>query len=168
MAGSEAAKNVSVSDMKKRIELERRKNASIKNVIKFVSDRRLVIHNLPPDLSDKKLKKICINHSDKNVHVTECKIMRNFNKLESNGVCKSKGFAFVTFSDHQSALTALRAINNNPSIFTVNQRPIVSFSIEDKRILNIKQARQAASKSKNPLSNDSLHQNEVSYVIYRP
>lgn len=37
--------------------------------------------------------------------------------MDSEGVGRSKGFAFVEFSTHDAALTALRATNNNPKIF---------------------------------------------------
>lgn len=54
---------------------------------------------------------------------------------------KSKGFGFITFTEHHHALKALRNLNNNPSIFTPQKRPIVEFSIEDRKALNIKQRR---------------------------
>lgn len=47
--------------------------------------------------------------------------MRNMKDLQLNGTGKSKGFGFVTFTEHEHALAALRTINNNPAIFTVNQ-----------------------------------------------
>ena len=37
--------------------------------------------------------------------------------MDANGIGRSKGFAFVEFSTHETALTALRATNNNPSLF---------------------------------------------------
>lgn len=34
-----------------------------------------------------------------------------------NGLGRSVGYGFVELKDHQSALTALRNINNNPTVF---------------------------------------------------
>jgi len=37
--------------------------------------------------------------------------------VDGKGVARSKGFAFVEFSSHDAAVTALRATNNNPELF---------------------------------------------------
>lgn len=44
--------------------------------------------------------------------------MRDLKNIDSKGVGKSKEYGFVTFTKHEDALKALRAINNNPNIFT--------------------------------------------------
>ncbi|PIO60731.1 hypothetical protein TELCIR_17765 [Teladorsagia circumcincta] len=44
---------------------------------------------------------------------------------------RSKGFAFVNFSEHKDALQCLQKLNNNPHTFTNERRPIVEFSIEN-------------------------------------
>ena len=45
------------------------------------------------------------------------KLLRSTDRVDSDGVGRSMGYGFVEFSDHQSALNALRAINNNPTLF---------------------------------------------------
>jgi len=47
--------------------------------------------------------------------------MRNLKQVDPNGVAISKEYAFVTFKQHEDALKALRAINNNPKIFNSNK-----------------------------------------------
>jgi len=47
--------------------------------------------------------------------------MRNLKQVDPNGVAISKGYAFVTFKQHEDALKALRSINNNPKIFNSNK-----------------------------------------------
>ena len=47
--------------------------------------------------------------------------MRDLKKVDSNGVAISKGYAFITFKQHEDALKALRSINNNPKIFNSNK-----------------------------------------------
>lgn len=51
---------------------------------------------------------------------------------------KSKGFGFVEYAEHRHALAALRQLNNNPSVFSAERRPIVEFSVENKMALNRK------------------------------
>jgi len=43
--------------------------------------------------------------------------MRDLARVNAEGKGKSMGFGFVSFSDHQHALAALRHTNNNPDIF---------------------------------------------------
>merc|ERR1711992_465527 len=62
----------------------------------------------------------------------------------------SKGFGFISFADHEDALVALRNTNNNPTIFTNDRRPIVEFSIENRKALLARQKRMEKSKEKNP------------------
>lgn len=47
--------------------------------------------------------------------------MRDMKDIQLGGKGKSKGFGFVTFKEHEHALAALRAINNNPEVFSPAQ-----------------------------------------------
>ena len=42
------------------------------------------------------------------------KILRSTDKMDTAGLGQSKGCGFVEFMSHESALAALRAVNNNP------------------------------------------------------
>ena len=75
----------------------------------------------------------------------------------------SKGFGFVEFEQHSHALKALRYLNNNPTIFTADKRPIVEFSIENKVALNRKkyrQIKQEKMKNQNETIESSLPQQQ--------
>ena len=52
--------------------------------------------------------------------------------------------------DHDTALSVLRVLNNNPEVFRKDQRPIVEFSIENRKALNARQKRLEKSREKNP------------------
>ncbi|RZF45719.1 hypothetical protein LSTR_LSTR005014 [Laodelphax striatellus] len=152
LAGTPAAAGVSATDMSLRLELEQWKGEMLKNLNMFVSRNRLIVHNLPPSYDDSKLRTLFKQHSRKGAKITEARVMRDLKNVDAKGVGLSKEYGFVTFEDFQDALTALRNINNNPKIFSENKRPVVSFSIENRRIINIKQKRLARSRVNNPLS----------------
>merc|ERR1712179_637196 len=107
-----------------RVQIEKWKRTQLKDLNTFVSPTRLCVRNLPPDLGDQGLKKLFKKHGV----VVEARVMREFISGEKSG--KSKEFGFVAFREHESALAALRELNNNPSVFRADARPIVEFSIE--------------------------------------
>ena len=75
--------------------------------------------------------------------------MRDLKHANEEGVGRSLGYAFVNYSKHEHALFALRTLNNNPEIFDADKRPIVEFSLEDKRVLQIKEQRRIKQIAKN-------------------
>jgi nucleolar protein 4 len=75
--------------------------------------------------------------------------MRDMSRLQ-NGVGASKEFGFVSFVRHEDALAALRNLNNNPAVFGPERRPIVDFSIENRKALLARQKREEKSRTNNP------------------
>lgn len=111
---------------------------------------------MPPHIDDKSLKKIMLKFADDSTaKITESKVMKDYKKsggASSKGsVGASKGYGFVAYTTHEAALNALRKLNNNPSVFSKEQRPIVEFSIENRNALNARQKRLEKSREKNPL-----------------
>jgi len=47
--------------------------------------------------------------------------MRDLKRVDAKGKGLSKGYGFVSFTRHDHALAALRAVNNNPNVFTPKQ-----------------------------------------------
>lgn len=70
--------------------------------------------------------------------------------MEEAKKAPSKEYAFVSFEKHLDALAALRNVNNNPTVFTKDRRPIVEFSIENRKALLARQKRLEKSREKNP------------------
>ncbi|XP_077299400.1 RNA-binding protein 28 [Arctopsyche grandis] len=153
LANSKAAQGVSTSDMAKRLALEQSKSQMLRNLNRFISVYRLNIHNIPPHFTDVDLRRVCIEMTNvKPYCLKECRIMKHIKgPLDADGKHMSKGYGFVMFTKHEDALTCLRRLNNNPSVFDPNNRPIVSFSIEDKAVINARKKRLEKSKIKNPL-----------------
>merc|ERR1712029_758775 len=98
---------------------------------------------------DSKLKSIFSKNVPKTARIIEAKVMKNM-KEAGKEKQTSKGYGFVSFSEHEDALLALRNTNNNPTIFTNDRRPIVEFSIENRKALLARQKRLEKSKEKNP------------------
>lgn len=71
IAKSPAASEVSVSDMEKRLKLEQWKSQILRNLNMFVSRVRLVVHNLPTDLDNVKLRQLFKNHGGPKSVITE-------------------------------------------------------------------------------------------------
>jgi len=149
--GTQAAEGVSASDMAKRKVVEKQKKHLLKNLNMFVSSTRLCIRNLPPNLDDSKLKSLIVKNVPKTAKVSECRVMRDLAAGTSGGKkAPSKEYAFVSFEKHLDALAALRNVNNNPTMFTKDRRPIVEFSIENRKALLARQKRLEKSREKNP------------------
>lgn len=66
IVGTAAANGVSVHDMNKRLQLEQWKSQVLKNLNMFVARNRLIVHNLPIDTDNKKLKDLFSKYSRPN------------------------------------------------------------------------------------------------------
>lgn len=161
---SYAAAGLSNTDLLKREHAQRDKKIKLKNPNFFVSRTRLSIKNLPKDVDEKTLKKICIeatkeNDAPKNGQIVkQVKIMRDLDKRDIDGNPRSRGFAFVEFVEHEDALAALRKINNNPDYFGPANRPIVEFSLENsQQLLKLQQRQERQNqKSKRAASTEGI------------
>ncbi|XP_006861165.1 PREDICTED: RNA-binding protein 28 isoform X2 [Chrysochloris asiatica] len=142
-AGTKAAEGVSAADMAKRERFELLKHQKLKDQNIFVSQTRLCLHNLPKAVDDQQLRKLLLSatRGEKGVRIKECRVMRDLKGAPGKGTGQSLGYAFAEFLVHEHALTALRHINNNPDIFGPQKRPIVEFSLEDRRKLKMKELR---------------------------
>ncbi|XP_058834107.1 RNA-binding protein 28 [Topomyia yanbarensis] len=154
MAGSPAAKGVSKADMAQRLRLEQRCAQMLKNLSRFVSRERLTIHNLPENYTNGDLRKKVQQHTGSNP--LECRVMRENMPSFGNPTGKSRGYGFLSFKKHEIALEVLRKLNNNPAVFGKGSRPIVAFSIEDRKVHNIKQQRLLKSRLNNPTYQEKI------------
>ncbi|KAF4071995.1 hypothetical protein AMELA_G00269320 [Ameiurus melas] len=147
-AGTKAAEGLSEFDMAKRGRLAELRRAKLKDVNVFVSQTRLCIQNLPESVDNKSLHKLCMLAAGggKGVCIKECRVMYDRKPVRGEPMGRSLGYGFVEFQEHEHALQALRHLNNNPKIFKANKRPIVEFSLEDKRKLQLKAWREQKSK----------------------
>lgn len=137
-AGTKAAEGVSDADMAKRARFEELKYQKLRDQNIFVSRTRLCVHNLPKAVDSARLRRLLLQVAGggKALRIKECRVMR-----ELRGKGQSLGYAFVEFGEHEQALAALRSVNNNPHLFGAQKRPIVEFSLEDRRKLKLKEQR---------------------------
>jgi nucleolar protein 4 len=125
--------------------------AKLKNLHIFVSPTRLIVHNMTKSMTEKDLTKICLQCvNDKSAKIKEvrcyfayrvvifilfqCRIMRDLTQVSPAGVARSRGYAFVEFTEHKHALECLQTMNNNPTLFTDKK---VSFKIHSFCMTNI-------------------------------
>ncbi|XP_062990520.1 RNA-binding protein 28 [Elgaria multicarinata webbii] len=142
-AGTKAAEGVSAADLAKRARFEELKRQKLKDQNIFVSRTRLCVHNLPKSVDDARLRKLMLQAvgSVPGVRIKESRVMRDLKAPAGKGRGQSLGYAFVEFQEHEHALAALRHLNNNPQQFGDQKRPIVEFSLEDRRKLKLKEQR---------------------------
>lgn len=126
----------------------------LKNDNMFMSETRLVVHNIPKALSDKKLKDLIYDHVKKAKKSTENIQSARLGKIKviimrnREGNNKSRGYAFVYTDTHEAALLILRTLNNNPEVFLPEKRPIVEFCCENKKALDVQEKRRQRSDDK--------------------
>ncbi|UJR31981.1 hypothetical protein I4U23_019454 [Adineta vaga] len=140
------------NDLRKRQKLEDVKKQKLQNPSFFISPTRLTIHNLPTNVDDDKLRKLIIDTLKedkipmKNINLNECRVMK-----QSKDAKKSLGFGFVNIARHETALRLIELLNNNKYVFGPNRRPIVQFSVENRRALQLQEQRRDRIKAKQEL-----------------
>ncbi|KAJ1388614.1 RNA-binding domain superfamily [Sesbania bispinosa] len=146
LEGTPAAEGVSASDMLKRQELERKKKTKLQSPNFHVSRTRLVIYNIPKSMTEKELKKLCIDAvisraTKQKPVIRQIKFLKDGKKGKVSQEHHSRGVAFIEFSEHQHALVALRVLNNNPETFGPEHRPIVEFALDNVQTLKLRKAK---------------------------
>ncbi|KAK1274778.1 hypothetical protein QJS04_geneDACA000805 [Acorus gramineus] len=144
LEGTPAAEGVSESDMTKRKALERKKMAMLKSPNFHVSKTRLIMYNIPKSMTEKELKRLCIDAVLSRAHkqnpvIRQVKFLTNSKKGKDVACTHSRGVAFVEFSEHGHAIVALRVLNNNPETFGLQHRPIVEFALENVNALRLRE-----------------------------
>ncbi|KAJ1923665.1 RNA recognition motif-containing protein [Tieghemiomyces parasiticus] len=138
-----------------------RKAALAANPNFFLSKVRLAIRNLPRSMDDKELRtlgKTAVAKFKEAVRsgateplsreereegwqylprIKQAKVNVNSKEIDkTTGKPKSRGSGFLEFQCHAHALATLRYLNNNPTVFTSQRRPIVEFAMENARLLH--------------------------------
>ncbi|KAG0563691.1 hypothetical protein KC19_8G051800 [Ceratodon purpureus] len=151
--GTPAAQGLSKGDLSKRKQIEHEKATKLRSPNFHVSTTRLAVHNVPKDMTEKELKKLFIQAvksraSKQEPVVKQVKILRDEVKGVPGSGGKSRGAAFVEFTEQQHALVALRVLNNNPETFGSEHRPIIQFAIENSQKLKLRATREALAKGR--------------------
>ncbi|XP_076944655.1 uncharacterized protein LOC143615415 [Bidens hawaiensis] len=174
LEGTPAAEGVSESDMSKRRSLEQKKATKLKSPNFHVSKTRLIIYNVPKSMTDKQLKKLCLDAvtsraTKQKPMIRQIKLLKDSVKGKELSKNHSRGVAFIEFSEHQHALVALRVLNNNPETFIPEHRPIVEFALDNVQKLkqrNEKIESQQKGFGNNDGNNDENTENKTNF--HRP
>ncbi|KAG0453799.1 hypothetical protein HPP92_025103 [Vanilla planifolia] len=151
LANYPAAEGVSKADMEKREWLAKKKAEMLQSPKFHVSRTRLIIYNVPKVMTQKEVKKMCIDAvlsraSKQNPEVLKVKLLKDVKKGKASVKKQSRGVAFVDFKEHEHALVALRVLNNNPEMFGSERRPIVEFALENLLKLRLQKVKSESSK----------------------
>ncbi|KAG0453826.1 hypothetical protein HPP92_025130 [Vanilla planifolia] len=151
LANYPAAEGVSKADMEKREWLAKKKSEMLQSPKFHVSRTRLIIYNVPKMMTQKEVKKMCIDAvlsraSKQNPEVLKVKLLKDVKKGKASVKKQSRGVAFVDFKEHEHALVALRVLNNNPEMFGSERRPIVEFALENLLKLRLQKVKSESSK----------------------
>ncbi len=148
LADSPAAADLTKADLAKRIAGWKDKKNKLKDTNFSVSRVRLSVRNIPDSLSEKELKKLFLETVQNDfqkagrpiggIHIRQTKICRDSEKINPDGSTASRGFGFIEFSEHDHALHSLRALNNNPDVWSASRRPIVEFALENAKKLLVR------------------------------
>ncbi|KAH9578592.1 RNA recognition motif domain [Trypanosoma melophagium] len=143
------------------------RKSQLQNSNMFVSTTRLNVRNLPRTMSEKELRTLFATHVrsflKKNKKCVEKEKWGKYGpikniKLVKDSAGTSKGYAFIEFINHPIALHALRAINNNPTLFGDKRRLIVSFAVEDinaiQKLKRMRELRQQRNMPRSEKEND--------------
>ncbi|XP_058089604.1 uncharacterized protein LOC131236450 isoform X2 [Magnolia sinica] len=145
LEGTPAAEGVSEGDMLKRQELQRKKMAKLQSPNYHVSRTRLIVYNVPRSMTERELKRLCIEAvlsraSKQKPLIRQIKFLKDEKKVKA-GKKHSRGVAFVEFSQHDHAIVALRVLNNNPETFGPEHRPVVEFALDNVHTLRLRRTK---------------------------
>ncbi|CAJ1456533.1 unnamed protein product [Effrenium voratum] len=145
--------NLSKSEQRQRQEGRKERRWRINNSNFAIHPQRLSIRNMPTFVDANKLREVVVknlaevNGAEKRKErqqlaqsaVVKACLVRDKERREESGARRSKGFAFIAFKDHDSAMKTLQFLNDNPQAFGGGRRPIVEFAVEDKRKLRMQE-----------------------------
>ena len=150
---SDAAQGMSEGDLRVRERSKEEKLFKLRNPNMFVSDKRLLIRNLPSAMKKGELRQLCVKAvkdraTKSKAKVVQCKIV--YEGRGDQAALKSTNRGFIEFQEPSDAMACLRQLNNNPEIkdFSLQKRPIVEFAIEDSRKVSQLQHRETVRKEK--------------------
>jgi nucleolar protein 4 len=131
--GDPAAAGLTRGELALRANAEYVKAQKLKDPSNFVSQTRLCVRNLPLLCDERQLKAIFLRALEEarlagrrqrqGKRITQVKVVRDTATGRTiGGAARSRGYGFVEFAEHDDALLALRALNNNPTAFQAPER----------------------------------------------
>ncbi|EAS03801.1 RNA recognition motif 2 in vertebrate RNA-binding protein (macronuclear) [Tetrahymena thermophila SB210] len=160
---------------KRRIHLQEKLN-KLKNPNNYVSSTRIALMNIPKDEFQEEdirlyaqaalIKEHGQEYFKKQNPIKQVLLLRDKNKLDKDGVPKSRGIGFIEFNTHEQALSFLEYCVNDKQNFEKKYKktPIIEFSIEDARKMakknklleKVKQKQAEKKKEKKELTEEEL------------
>lgn len=134
------AKGFTKMDIARRLSAQKEKMARLDNPNHFVSNTRLSVRYLPPDMTEKQLKAIAREAGTvegKAPQLKQVKIVMDKLSIDpQSGKPRSKCFGFVEYVEPEVARAALDVMNNNRELFGGKTLPLVDFAVENVFAIN--------------------------------
>ncbi|KAL4435734.1 hypothetical protein ABPG74_018285 [Tetrahymena malaccensis] len=160
---------------KRRIHLQEKLN-KLKNPNNYVSSTRIALMNIPKEEFQEEDIKLYAQAAFVKEHgqeylkkqnpIKQVLLLRDKNKLDKEGIPKSRGIAFIEFNSHEQALSFLEYCVKDKLNFEKKYKktPIIEFSIEDARKMakknklleKVKQKQAEKKKEKKELTEEEL------------
>jgi len=163
-------KGMNKEELRRRVEAWAVKKKKLEEPNFHVSNVRLAVRNIPKSVTASRLRAVFYDTANKirakqnkdgasttnkyeysNPKIEQSIIARSQDRLDENGVGRSKRYGFVQFREHMDSLCVLRELNNKMNIFDNNKnngRIQIEFALEDMRKLHIREQRVEKSKAK--------------------
>merc|ERR1711904_247793 len=165
---SDAWKELTKSERELREASAKERKFKFGNANFSINPLRLSVRNLPRGIDANAIRKAVVEHLARDPDVTgksmeskrkkeieaeklleSVRLIRDKERKDRTEAHRSRGFAFITFKNHKSAMSSLHLLNNNNMVFGGNKRPIVEFVSDDTRkIFMQKQAQEKLMKKK--------------------
>lgn len=71
--------------------------------------------------------------------IVKAHVSRDTERKDEKGQARSRGYGFIAFKEHDTAMKVLEYVNDNVNVFGKGKRPIVEFTIDDKRKVRMQQ-----------------------------
>jgi nucleolar protein 4 len=139
----EGAEHLSLVERRKREDAWKAKKEKLTNPNFIVSDCRLSVRNLPPGINEDRLRELTLQACDKapksagKPALKQVKIVRDDDRLDRQGVPRSRGFGFVQFEKHEHALAALHTLGDNPKLLPDGRMLLVDFAVDNVQKLRV-------------------------------
>lgn len=153
--GTAAWTGISQPDRERRERMAKERYEKLKNYENFIDPTKVIVHNIPKSWTEEDVALLCRKAANGDITKSVAQRQKQIDtihlmldKAKADIKDRSRGFAFIKFKSETDALKCLRTLNNHPSAFFGDKRPIVEFAVENSKALKILEDRKERNKKR--------------------